>query len=73
MFAEVRDNEFNDLVQKGWLVAGGVNGTYKLSTKGLDQFTRLVESLDAKAQVLINLKLVANAEQPIATIKGYMN
>lgn len=72
MFQEVRDNEFTDLVQKGWLVPGGVAGTYKLSALGLEQFNRLNESLDAKAQVLIGLKLAANADTTTANIKNFM-
>jgi hypothetical protein len=72
MFAEVRDNEFNDLVQKGLLVAGGTAGTYKLSAKGLVEYDRLVESLHAKAQVLMGLKLAANADTTTANIKAMM-
>jgi hypothetical protein len=69
---EIKDNEFNDLVQKGWLVAGGTGGTYKLSAKGLAEFDRLNRSLAAKAQVLIGLKLAANADTTTAAIKAFM-
>ena len=72
MFAEIRDNEFTDLVQKGWLVPGGTGGTYKLSALGLEQFNRLNESLDAKSQVLVALKLAANADTTVAAIKAFM-
>jgi hypothetical protein len=72
LMQEVKDNEFNDLVQKGWLVAGGTNGTYKLSAEGLNEYNRLVEGLHAKAQVLMGLKVAGNADTTIANIKNFM-
>jgi hypothetical protein len=71
---EIKDNEFNDLVQKGWLVVGtGANaGLYQLTTKGLAEYDRLVRSLSGKAQVLVGLKLASNAFTAPATIKGFM-
>lgn len=71
-YLEIKDNEFNDLVQKGWLVPGGTGGTYKLSALGLQMFDRLNLGLDAKAQVLIGLKLAANADTTVANIKNFM-
>lgn len=71
-YNEIKDNEFNDLVQKGWLVAGGTAGTYKLSAKGLDEYTRLNKSLAAKAQVLLGLKVAGNADTTTAAIKAFM-
>ena len=71
---EVKDNEFNDLVQKGLLVQGtGADvGKYQLTAKGLAEFDRLNRSLSGKAQVLVGLKLAANALTPVATVKGFM-
>lgn len=71
-YNEIKDNEFNDLVAKGWLVAGGTGGTYKLSAKGLEQFARLNLGLSAKEQVLVGLKLANNADTTIANIKNFM-
>lgn len=72
MFSELRDNEFNYLVKKGWLVQGGTAGTYKLSATGLTEYDRLVESLDAKAQVLMALKVAGNVDTATAAIKAFM-
>lgn len=73
-YLEIKDNEFNDLVQKGWLVQGsGVDlGKYQLSAKGLEQFNRLNLNLDGKSQVLIGLKLAANAFTTPTAIKAFM-
>ena len=71
-YLEIKDNEFNDLVAKGWLVPGGTGGTYKLSALGLTMFSRLNLGLSAKEQVLIGLKLANNADTTIANIKNMM-
>jgi hypothetical protein len=70
MFEEVRVNELNYLVAKGLLVASGSG--YILSAKGLAEFVRLNESLDAQSQVLIAFKIAANAEKSAAQIKAFM-
>jgi hypothetical protein len=74
MFEEVRVNELNDLIQKGWLEVGtGTDaGKYRLSATGIVQFNRLVESLDAKSQTLISFELATNAYKTPTEIKAFM-
>lgn len=73
-YNEIKDNEFNDLVAKGWLVEGTAAdvGKFQLTAKGLEQFNRLNLNLDAKSQVLIGLKLAANVFTTPAAIKAFM-
>lgn len=73
LFQEMKDNEFNDLIKNGWLVAGVAAGTYKLSEAGLVAFSRLMETLPAKDRVLVEFTKVANAEQSVANVKGFMD
>jgi hypothetical protein len=75
MFDSLRNDEFNDLLKLGWLEEGTVGdaGKYRLSAKGLAAYTRLLESVPAKDQVLVQLKVLANAYQTPAALKALMN
>lgn len=72
MWQERLDSEFNYMVANGYLVAGGTNGTYKLSAKGLAAYDRLFEFLSAESQVFVSLKMAGNADTTTAAIKAFM-
>lgn len=74
MFEELRVNELYDLQAKKLLEEGTAAdvGKFRLSAKGLTQFDRLLESLPAKDQVVIQLKLAANAYSTPTAIKAFM-
>lgn len=68
-----KDSEYNYLKAKGWLIAGTVDATkIKMSAAGIAEFERLIESLPVKDQVLVRMSVLANAEQTVAAVKGFI-
>jgi hypothetical protein len=68
---ELKNNELFDLKEKGYFEDGTTAGKLVLSAFGQEQFSRLVKTLPAKDQVLIEMTL-DNTEKSEAEIKDFM-
>jgi hypothetical protein len=68
-----KGNEFNYLIEKGWIEAGAVDPTkWKLSADGIARFEQLIEHLDAEMQVLVRMQVAGNAEKSTVEVKAFM-
>jgi len=62
LFDELKQDELNYMVQKGWLTPGAAAGTFKLTDDGLAWVDRILEGLTANERVALQYKITGNAE-----------